>query len=265
MKQIIVPVDLSKNSKEALRYAVHLARKAKADITIVHCYSLLHKAVIYTTKKGHTEKDPEKWIQKRIAKILGKTPDLKVQYKIIKGDVVDSLRRLVEITAADLVVMGCQGTNENIDTFLGSTAGAMVKTTNIPVLVVPPRYKYSGIEKVVFAAKNTFVRFMGTLDPIIDIKQMFQPHVQLLHLGEEQEPIPDQSFSILQVINDITRYGNDNFNESINEYLSQYHADLLCVIRRKRGFLEKTLGPTRTPADKFHTDIPVLVLIGEDY
>jgi hypothetical protein len=106
---------------------------------------------------------------------------------------------------------------------------------------------------------------MGTLEPIIDIKQLFQPHVQLLHLGEEQDPIPDQSFSILQVINDITRYGNDNFNESINEYLSQYHADLLCVIRRKRGFLEKTLGPTRTPAEKFHTDIPVLVLIGEDY
>ena len=57
MKHIIVPVDLSKNSKEALRYAVHVARAANAEITIVHCYSLLLKAVIYTTKKGYTEKD----------------------------------------------------------------------------------------------------------------------------------------------------------------------------------------------------------------
>lgn len=265
MKHLIVPVDLSKNSKEALRYAVHLAVKANAEITIVHVYSLLHKAIIHTTRKGYQEKDPEAWIQKRLTKITAKHPDLKVQYKVIKGDTVDSIRRLVDITGADLVVMGCQGANENQETFLGSTTGAMIKTTNIPVLAIPPRFKFKGITRVVFAAKNTSVRFLGTLEPIIFIKQLFNPHIQLLHLGESSDPIQEQSFSILQVINDITRYGNDNFNDSIHEYLTQYHADLLCVIRRKRGFLEKTLGPTRTPVEKFNTEIPILVLIGEEY
>jgi len=264
MKKIIIPVDLSKNSKEALRYGIHLAAMAKASVTIVHCFSLLHKAVIHTTKKGYTEKDPDKWIQKRILKINKKQPALEVDYKIIKGDVIDSLRRLVDTTGADLVVMGCQGANENSETFLGSTAGAMVKTTNIPVLLVPPGFKFQGIRRVVFAAKNPFVRNMNTLEPMMEIKEIFTPHVQLLHLGEGSETAPDGSFSILQLIHDITRYGNDNFNESIHEYLTQYHADLLCVIRRKRGFLEKTLGPTRTPADKFNTTIPILVLIGED-
>jgi hypothetical protein len=161
--------------------------------------------------------------------------------------------------------MGAQGANENVDTYLGSTTGAMVKTTEIPVLVVPPRYRFNGIDRVVFAAKNPFVRDQKTLQPIIEIRNLFNPHIQLLHLGEDQSPAPDQMISILQVINDVTRYGNDNFNESINEYLSQYHADLLCVMRRKRGFLEKTLGPTRTLADKFHTDLPVLILVGDDY
>lgn len=265
MKHIIVPVDLSKNSKEALRYAVHVARAANAEITVVHCYSLLLKAVIYTTKKGYTEKDAEKWIEKRLTKIRLKHPEQKIDSKIIQGDVVDSLRRLVEITQADLVIMGCQGAGENVETFLGSTSGAIVKTTNIPVLVVPPRFKFNGINRVVFAVKNPFVRDQRTLDPILDIKTIFNPHVQMLHLGEDQPPAPDQTISILQLINDVTRYGNDNFNESINEYMSQYHTDLVCVIRRKRGFLEKTLGPTRTPADKFHTTVPVLILVGEDY
>ncbi len=265
MKHIIVPVDLSKNAKEALRYAVHMARKSKAEITIVHCYSLLLKAVIHTTKKGYQEKDPEKWIQKRIEKIHMKHPDLKLDYKIIKGDVVDSLVRLVSITDVDLVVMGCQGTGENMDTFLGTTAGAMVKTTEIPVLVVPPRFKFKGIDRVVFAVKNPFVRDQETLDPILEIKKTFKPLIQMLHLGPAQEPAPDQLVSILKIMDGVTHYGNDNFNESIHEYLSQYHADLLCVIRRKRGFLEKTLGPNRTPVDKFYSPIPVLILVGEDY
>ncbi len=265
MHHIIVPVDLSKNSKEALNYAAHLAAAGKMGMTVVFGYSLLEKAIRYTTKKGQVDKDPDKWIQKRISKIQSKNPDLKIQYKIIKGEILDSIKRLVELYEADLVVMGCQGKDENRDTFLGTTAGAMVKTTNIPVLLIPPRFKFHGINKIVFAVKNTSVRFMGTLEPVISLKQIFKPQVQMLHLGADPDPIPDQSFSILQLINDITRYGNDNFNESIHEYLDQHHADLLCVIRRKRGFLEKTLGPTRTPASKFSTDIPVLVLIGEDY
>lgn len=265
MKTIIVPVDLSRNSKEALRYAVHVARAANAELLIVHCYSLLMKAIIHTTKKGYREKDPQKWITKRITKITAKHPEVRVDYKIIKGDVVDSLRRLVDVTGADLVIMGAQGANENADTFLGETSGAMIKTTNIPVLVVTPRYKFNGIDRVVFAAKNPFVQEQATLQPIIDIRNLFNPQVQLLHLGAEEAPPSDQYISILQVIDNVTRYGNDNFNESIHEYLTQYHADLLCVIRRKRGFLEKTLGPTRTPADKFYSPIPVLVLVGEAY
>jgi nucleotide-binding universal stress UspA family protein len=265
MKHIIVPVDLSKNSKEALRYAVHVALAARAELTIVHCYNLLLKAVIYSTKKGYTEKDPEKWIQRRIDRIQTKHPDLKVDSKIVKGDVIDSLRRAVDVAGADLVIMGAQGAGENLETFLGSTSGAMVKTTDIPVLVVPPRFRFNGIDRVVFAAKNPFVRDQKTLDPILDIKRIFNPHIQLLHIGADQSPAADQTISILQIINDVTRYGNDNFNESINEYLSQYHADLLCVMRRKRGFLEKTLGPTRTPIEKFNTDLPVLILVGDDY
>ncbi len=264
MNHILVPVDLSKNSKDAVRYAAHLAAHTGADLMILHCHSLLQKAVAHIAGGDEVNKDPEKWINKRILKLKAKHPGLVVDYKIIKGDLLDNLKKLVEGRNADLVIMGCQGIGENEGTYLGSNAGALVKSTDIPVLFIPRGFKFNGIDKVVFAAKNTFVRYMGPLEPIIKINQVFKPHVQLLHLGEQPDPVPEQSFSILQVINDITRYGNDNFNESINEYLTQHHADLLCVIRRKRGLIEKLLGPSRTPSNKFSVDIPVLVLIGED-
>ena len=265
MNHIVVPVDLSKNSKDALRYAAHLATHAGADLLIVNTTSRLQKVLSYTAGHSDAAKDPEKWIQKRISKLREKHPDLVIDFKIIKENVIENLKKLVESTNADLVVMGCQGQGENEGTFLGSSAGTLVKTTDIPVLLIPRGYKFKGIDKIVFVAKNTFVRYMGPLEPIIRINQIFKPHVQLLHIGEHPDPMPEQSFSILQVINDITRYGNDNFNESINEYLTQHHADMLCVIRRKRGMIEKLLGPARTPSSKFNVDIPVLVLIGEDY
>ncbi|MEO6133264.1 MAG: universal stress protein [Saprospiraceae bacterium] len=264
MNHIIVPVDLSGNSKDALRYAAQLAQHAGTDLMIVHCYTQLQKTVKSVAGPAENEKDPLKWILKRIKKIKSKYPTLPVDFRIIKGDTLDSLKKIIENLKSDIVVMGTQGMGQNEETYLGSTSGALVKTTDIPVILIPPGFKFNGIDRIVFAAKDTFVRYMGALEPIISINQIFKPHVQLLHLGEQPDPIPEQSFSILQVINDITRYGNDNFNESIHEYLSQHNADLLCVIRRKRGLIEKLLGPPRTPATKFYTNIPVLVLIGED-
>jgi nucleotide-binding universal stress UspA family protein len=69
MNTIIVPVDMSRNSKEALRYAAHLAAYADATIMIVHCYSLLQKVVSHTKGKAEKQIDPEKWITKRIHKL----------------------------------------------------------------------------------------------------------------------------------------------------------------------------------------------------
>jgi nucleotide-binding universal stress UspA family protein len=265
MNHIIVPVDLSKNSKEALRYASHIAAATGAGLTVVFGYNLLEKAIRYVTKKGVVDKDPDKWIQKRVIRINTKRPEIDVNFKIIQGDIIDSIKRLAEQKSAGLVIMGCQGKGENPNTFLGSTAGEMIRDTQLPVLLVPPRYKFQGIKNVVLAVKNTSVRYMGTLEPIIRIKQAFHPQIQLLHLGGEQDPLPAKSFSILQLINDITRYGHDNLQNSLREYLEQHPSDMVCLLRRKRGTLEKSIGSSRTPVEKLRIDIPVLVLAGEDY
>lgn len=265
MKHLLVPVDLSKNSKDAVKYAGHIANAAGVGLTLVHANSLLQKAVNYTTGKETRNVDPEKWLKKRVTKLKLKFPGIEVATKVVMGDILDYLRPLVEETSADFVVMGCQGINAEKDTYLGATAGAVVKTTDIPVILVPEGYRFEGVDRVVFAAKNTGFRNPETLQPVVELKQIFTPHIQLLHLGENVDTEFEYPYSVLQVVHDITRYGNDSFNESINEYLSQHPADLICAFRRKRGFLERKLGPTKTFAHKFCLHVPFLVLVGEDY
>jgi nucleotide-binding universal stress UspA family protein len=262
MKHILVPVDLSKNSKEALRYAVHLAKKNNATITIVHFYSLLMKAVIHTTEKGYTEKNPEKWIQKRIKKIKAKQPGINVSFSIMKGDAEDSIRRAVGTTGADLLIMGCQGAEENTKTYLGATSCAIIMTAKIPVIIIPPRYRFQGLKHIAFAAIRSYVKDEKTLAPLQYFIHTYSPHIQFLSLGEEHPEMPEGHFSFMPLVEATTRYGNDSFNASINEYIGLHEVDLLCVIRRKKGFLEKTIGPKRTLASKLNIAVPVLVLVG---
>ncbi len=263
MKHILVPVDLSRNSKEALRYAVHLALREHAMITIVHFYSLLLKAVIHTTKKGHKEKSPEKWMQKRIKKITLKYPELQIDYKIVKGDAAVSMQSLTKSIGADLLIAGCQGDREDSTIYLGSTAGGIMMASRIPVILIPPRFKFSGIQHIAIAAIFSQVKDNLTLEPLIDLIAHFQPDVKLLLFGEAEEDVQNK-VSILPLATDIIHFPDDQYSANMTSHLSQNPTDLLVIIKRKRGFLEKTIGPKRTSSTRFHASIPVLVLIGEN-
>jgi nucleotide-binding universal stress UspA family protein len=245
MQHIIVPVDLSPNSKAALRYAAHIAAAAKVGITVVFAYSLLEKAIRYTTKKGQVDKDPEKWIQKRIDKIHASRPDVDVEYKIIKGDILDSLKRMLDITGADLIILGCQGKDENEESFLGSVSVAVVKTSHQPILLIPPKYKFRNLQNMVCVTNNTSPNSFETRDPVNQLKAIFHPGVHILPT-------------------DKVHFENVKANEDFQDMLNQQDADLLITHRREKGFMETILGTSRMSIEKFKINIPLLVLVGEE-
>ncbi len=264
MKHILVPVDLSKNSKEALRYAVHLAKMDHASITIVHFYSLLLKAVIYTTKKGFREKSPEKWIQKQIKVISSKHPELPLEYKIIKEDAVVSMNSVAKTIGADLLILGCQGTRENTNIYLGATAGGVMISSKIPVMLIPPRYKYTGIHHIAVAAIFSQVKDQNTLEPLKYLIDWFHPDVNLLLFGKAEDEEGQNEASLLPLITQTIHYDDEEYSTDVSSYLAEHPTDILTVVKRKRGFLEKTIGPKRTSNTRFQAAIPVLVLIGEN-
>jgi nucleotide-binding universal stress UspA family protein len=245
MQHIIVPVDLSPNSKAALRYAAHIAAAAKIGITVVFAYSLLEKAIRYTTKKGQVDKDPEKWIQNRIDKIHASRPDVDVQYKIIKGDILDNLKRMINITGADLIILGCQGKDENEESFLGSVSVAVVKSSTEPVLLIPPKFKFRNLQNIVCVTNNATENSFETRNPLNQLKEVFQPGIHILPTGNE-------------------RFENAKSIENFQDTLHQQNADLLIIHRREKGFMETILGTTRMSIEKFKINIPLLVLVGGD-
>jgi nucleotide-binding universal stress UspA family protein len=240
MQHIIVPVDLSPNSKVALRYAAHMASAFNVGITVVFAFSLLEKAVRYTTRKGQVDKDPDKWIQKRIDKIHAQRPEVDVQYNIIKGDILDNIKRQISITDADLIIMGCQGKDENAETWLGSTAVAVIKTSNVPVMLIPPKFKFRGLQNLVFASNKTSANAFGPIKLLNQLQQVFQPNIQIVHLDSEKA------------------------TDTLQETLIQQNADLLIVYRHEKGIFETNMESSRIRAEKFKINIPLLALVGEE-
>jgi nucleotide-binding universal stress UspA family protein len=139
--KILVPVDFSPHSREATLYAVDLARRYSAPITLVHAYqpivyALPESYVVYTPNQLAnilTELQKQLAAAKVDAELAGAT---KVDTSVLQGDVASQIVQCAVDGGHDLIVMGTHGRTGPAHLLLGSIAEKVVRRAPCPVLTV---------------------------------------------------------------------------------------------------------------------------------
>ncbi|WP_299164421.1 universal stress protein [uncultured Eudoraea sp.] len=155
MKTIIVPVDFSEQSENALKVAASLSKKHGAEIIALHMLEL-NEAMISSSEGFHPEQTVFliKMAEKRITEFLDK-PYLKGVKKvtpIIKHfKVFSEVNDIAEKHGADMIIMGSHGSDGLKEIFVGSNAEKVVRNSEIPVLVIKDELEDFKAENFVFA------------------------------------------------------------------------------------------------------------------
>ena len=139
MKKIIVPIDFSEYSENALETASVLARKYNAEIFALHMLELSN-AVLTSTSEKHdveavfylklAEKKFKKFLEKDYLNGIKVTPVVK-HFKVFS-----EVNEVAKEHGADLIVMGSQGVSGLKEVLVGSNTEKVVRHSDIPVLVV---------------------------------------------------------------------------------------------------------------------------------
>ncbi len=139
MRNIIVPVDFSVQSENALKVAASLARKHGSTLYALHMLELNEGYINYT--EGFQPEQTVFYIklaEKRFSEFMDK-PFLKgVDIKpIIKHfKVFSEVSQVAKDHHADIVIMGSHGTEGVQELFVGSNTERVVRNSEVPVLVV---------------------------------------------------------------------------------------------------------------------------------
>jgi len=144
LRNILVPVDFSRPSENAFAYALSLAVRFRAQITVAHVVGQLD-GFEFTLPNGVG--DPEKlsndsarralqdFVQSRAG--AGSGTQVPVRTVLKSGDVRDELLRIVDEEKIDLVALGTHG-RRSIERFiLGSTTEHLLRKLPVPILTVP--------------------------------------------------------------------------------------------------------------------------------
>lgn len=137
-RHVLCPVDFSPHSRNALRYAVALARRNDSRLTVLFVNDPLlgaaAAAAAYDTKALAAATDAE--LRRFVARALGKSP-VKVDHETAFGHAAPQIQKASTRLGADVVVMGSRGLTGAGKWFFGSTTEQMLRAATVPVLVVP--------------------------------------------------------------------------------------------------------------------------------
>ena len=152
MTKILVPIDFSDNSLNALEYGIQIANKLNANLRILHVKT---KKVYYKYSDKSTEDilndNVADWLVDIIKKRKDKynVPGGVFDYKVREGNVIMEVSNQAKYDDAALIVMGTHGASGFEDKWIGSNAYRMVHSCTVPVLTIQPNKKWNGIDKVV--------------------------------------------------------------------------------------------------------------------
>lgn len=145
VKQILVPVDFSSCSKEALDYALSLAGHFKARVDVFHAWSAPSYVSPYLAVRINTDAEGENTLEN-----LARTEATKQMLDFVAAaDVPEGVQvnlrvefgiesDIIKVAAQDydLIVMGTHGRTGLPHFFMGSVTEKVVRSAPTPVIIV---------------------------------------------------------------------------------------------------------------------------------
>jgi len=188
MKKILVPIDFSKKSEEALKVAAKIAKKINGEIYVLHLLEIPGGEIdlidSHKVPKGPMAMMLFDNTHQKFDEFLDKDylNNIPVYEKVMTDAPVEGISEFAKKNNIDFIVMGSHGTSGFEEFFVGSNTEKVVRSSKIPVLVVKKPASEFQIDKVVIASKFQG-KNMREFKKIMKFLQMFNPEIYLLRVN----------------------------------------------------------------------------------
>lgn len=275
MKNILVPIDFSKNSKHAANYALMVAKQLNANITFLYVnmpsivpeYNLPPGMEQYLSQN---QLDAINNMQEFVADFIEKSklPAERFSQKTEIGFISEKIIEIAKSTKASLIIMGTKGVSDNFDRWIGTTAQKVMKIAECPVWIIPEKASIDFPKKFVYAADFQKDE-LSTKHKILNIIKYFDAKCNVIHIMESWENTKDKNVEISieplykNIENDnieiVNTKGKDTI-DGLKSYLKANPADVLILAHYEKPFLSKIFETSITKHFVQNATLPILVI-----
>ena len=276
LPEILVPIDFSACSENALVFAMQLADKIKANLrllTVLHFEGSDMENTAYAVDEIQERKVQAKirminFIEKVTEEIrasLDETPTTQISIEI--GKVTATICDVADRKQVDYIIMGTQGENSTLDKYLGSTASNVLRDAPCSVIVIPEKTDLAKKVRIGYATD-----FLDA-DPFeiwkaLTLFQPFEPKLKCVHFNGQEENSEGKIKEIASFFAEtVPELEIDFFNlpvkdkvKDMNDFVENENINMLVMYKPNRSFFESIFHNSYTQRMAKHTNIPLMVL-----
>ncbi len=280
MKRILIPVDFSKDSVNAVKYGISMANKLEADVRLIHIKTGDNYAPEFAGNETifRINDQLEVWMKE----LLDAVKDSyyvnrgKIDWKIRKGNVVNEISNQAKYDDTSLIVVASHGISGFQDKFIGSNAYRLVANAPCPVIVVRHGVQHDAdISRIIVPVD--FEKECSKKVPVVaGLASVYKAKIELVGLR-------DSSFSHVLVriktqMNLIERFISEhanleieksvlsgrNLSRQLRDYAEEVDADLIAIrIHHSANPFSNIFRPFANDMVNY-SSIPVLVIPTKD-
>lgn len=270
MKNILIPMDFTDVGINALRYAIQAFPESTLSVLYIKAAmvdaeeSLTASPVI--VQEQYWKEAMKSFIKKELN--IETIPD-KISIHIEYGPTISSIRNYTDKNNFDAIVMGTRDKYNVFDQWFGTVSIGTVKTSKIPVYLIPKYASCTGYKKVMIASDTHLMNAVY----INQIKSWNKEHgsfVKFLHIQRGDKDDFNEATKALvyelfekedpQFSFEIDVLKDKDISHSLLASAYDMKADLLIVIPEDQNFLQSLLFKSIAKDLILQADIPLLFL-----
>ncbi|WP_339337857.1 MULTISPECIES: universal stress protein [unclassified Croceitalea] len=277
MKTILIPTDFSENSWSALQYAIRFFKDVSCNFYILHVGHIRQSSIkgnSFTFPTGELDLPIKEKLDGLFDKIKGLPHYTHHNFIALQeyGNLVNTIRKVVDKKKIDLIVMGTKGASGIKEAIVGSNTGDVITKIQCDVLVVPENTTTFSIKEITFSTDYNIFYNNTILESLAEILNITQSHLNVLnvsrpntHLSTLQEENKKFLFDYLSETfpNKVTFHTLSNTSSvsmAIQNSLAHNNVDMIIMVAKNLNFLQQLLFDTTIEKLSFHTTVPLLVL-----
>lgn len=276
MKKILVPTDFSENSNTAFLYALELAERMDATVSIVHVYHPsahhLNEWVIPTEeefiKKSYERLD--EFVQSGFKKTIeGVVVADMVEQQVISGFALDELVELSKSGDYDMIVMGSTGSSDVLDRMFGKVSTHVAEFAECPVVLVPKTTTFQPVKKIMYGSDYESSE-RRVLQKLSEFANLFEAEVHLVHVYDEKEKQPNGMGVELikgtfenkapELDFELHAMTSDSVSDGLQVYAQDHGMNWMVIAKPKKKFWQRWLHRSVTKEIVMNPNIPLMIL-----
>lgn len=270
MKTIIVATDFSTAASNAIDYATDMAKAINAKLLLLHIYqvSVLYSEIPVVLNEEAERQEALKEILRIKNELLNKTNgQVPIETEVRLGSFFDELKIVCDYTKPYTVVMGSQGTTAAERLLFGGHTVHAMRHLAWPLIAVPLNVHFEGIKNIGFTCDFDNVTDNTPIEEIKMLMKDFNATLHILNTGKQRDFDPDIVFEsglLNEMLGPVSpKYHfitSENIDEGIIDFAEKNNIELLIVLPKRHGLLEKIMHKSLTKQLVLHSHVPVMAL-----